>query len=121
MSYATYEFYTDTYLGTAITAEDFPRLAARAAEYIDQFTFDRAAVETNPTLVNKIRLANCAMAEEIQTVEGGESVGVASESLGNHSVTYIVGASETLTAPERYNIACRRYLGNTGLMYRGVA
>lgn len=42
MIYADYAYYTDTYGGKAVSAEDFPRLAAEASAYLDRVTFGRA-------------------------------------------------------------------------------
>lgn len=41
MSYADYAFYTDTYGGTVITAEDAPKSLQKASETIDSLTYCR--------------------------------------------------------------------------------
>lgn len=38
MAYADYAFYTTVYLGNAISEDDFPRLAARASDYVYEYT-----------------------------------------------------------------------------------
>jgi len=125
IAYADLTFYTETFLGVSISAQDFPRLALRASEIIDQVTFDRAADVIDAgidfDLIDKIKSAVCAVAEQIQTlVISGGGAGIKSESLGNHSVTYVDGASPTLTLDEQYYLTARTYLGSTGLMYRGI-
>ena len=36
--YATYTFYTETYLGSALTEQDFARAATRASSFIVHYT-----------------------------------------------------------------------------------
>jgi hypothetical protein len=117
-AYATYSYYSGTYLGTAITSADFPRLALRASAVIDQLTFNRAATDTDNTTA--IEMATCALAEELQTIDAEGAVGIQSESVGSHSVTYAQGSTMTLTADQRLAKVARLYLANTGLMYRGI-
>jgi hypothetical protein len=113
-AYATYSDYTSTYLGAAIASADFARLALRASEFLDQATFDRAASETDTAIVAKLKMATCAVAEEIQKLEASGGA-IVSETIGRHSVTYQAPGTED----ERLTKAAKRYLGSTGLMYRG--
>ena len=41
MTYADYDYYSGTYLGT-VSEEDFPRLAVRASSFLDYYTQNRA-------------------------------------------------------------------------------
>ena len=93
--YADFPYYQDFYCGTSITdAAAFRTAAARASDYIDNVTFGRLASNIPETQYH-------------------------------YSVTYSTPA-ETLTAllsgksvsDYLYSI-CLRYLGRTGLMYRG--
>ena len=113
--YADYRYYKEEYLGSRIEETDFPRLALRAAAYLDQVTFQRLAdLEPVPEAAKK---ALCAIAELEQRLEEGER-GKASEQVGNYRVSWEAGHGAELAA-ERYE-AARRYLGATGLLYRGV-
>jgi hypothetical protein len=113
-AYATYSYYSATYLGTAITEANFARLALRASAWIDRLTFQRAATETVVATVDLIKMATCAVAEEIQTVEAdGSADGIQSEAIGQNSVTYATSSTKQLTAA--------LYLGSTGLMFPGFA
>ena len=47
MAYADYEYYTTTYLGTAIQEADFPRLSLRASSFLDYYTQSRAVQNKN--------------------------------------------------------------------------
>jgi hypothetical protein len=123
-AYADYTYYSGTYLGAAIASADFARLALRASSQIDAMTFDRAAVivaaATDTATIDKIKMAMCAVAEELQAIEAdGNADGIASESIGSNSVTYADNATRRMTADERLSKAARVYLATTGLMFLG--
>ena len=120
-SYVTYTYYTTTYLGSLIASANFAALALRASAVIDQLTFGRAALETNLTTVDSIKMACCAVAEELQNQAGSSGGGIQSESIGANSVTYVKGAAATLTDKEKLSRAAVLYLGNTELMFKGFA
>jgi hypothetical protein len=124
-AYATYSFYTTTYLGTAIASADFAALALRASAIIDQVTFNRAAAivtaGTDTATIALIGMATCAVAEEYQKFEqtGGDSI--QSESVGSHSVTYTANAYAQMPIIKKLAKAAELYLGSTGLMFMGFA
>ncbi len=118
-AYADYAFYTLTYLGAAIAQADFDRLALRASVVIDQVTYGRAApviaAGEDADAIEKIKLATCAVAEELQSQsQGGQ---IQSERVGQHSVTYNVG--QATSEKHRLSEAAKLYLWSTDLMYRG--
>ncbi len=118
--YADYTYYSETFLGTAIALADFERLALRASAQIDRLTFDQAAAiitaNTDTAKVAAIKMATCAVAEAIQSVEASPEV--SSERVGQHSVTYNIG--KPVSEQTRLTDAARLWLAPTGLMYRGV-
>jgi hypothetical protein len=121
-SYADYTYYTGTYLGTAIASADFPRLALRASATIDNLTFNRAATETDVTTIDKIKMATCALAEELQKEDLADGIdGIQSESIGSNSVTYAENSGKRLTNETKQSKAAKLYLSSTGLMFRGFA
>ena len=129
MVYVDYSYYTDTFLGNAIAAADFPRLAKRASERVDYLTRQRAAVYFAEVGQDPIRDATCAVAEILRESENASALAgnalVKSESVGGHSVSYAVpddiGTQVGQTALNaRINAAVAQYLGGTGLLYRGV-
>jgi len=121
-AYADYTYYTGTYLGNLIASADFNRLALRASAQIDKLTFNRAAAETDLNNINSIKMATCAVAEEVQKIEqDGGNDAIQSESIGNNSITYAAGATRTRTTTQRYEAVAADYLGQTGLMFRGFA
>ena len=121
MAYATFQYYTESYKGTALKEEDFPAYANRASALIDHVTFDRLKGLADDQILDAARDATCAVAETLYTsattAEGGS---IASISNDGYSVNYRdTGGSKEL---RREVVALiRTYLANTGLMYRGVA
>lgn len=121
--FADYTYYTDTFLGVSIPSTEFERLALRASEEVEALTFNRASVvidaNTDTANISAIKKATCAIAELLYDIEinGSEQGAIQSEKVGNHSVTYVAGG----TASDADNIksTALRYLGLTGLMYKG--
>jgi hypothetical protein len=124
-AYADFTYYGGTFLGTAIASADFPRLALRASAVIDQVTFDQAAAvvlaDTETAVIDKIQMAVCAVAEEIQVQESNGGIdGITSERVGNQSVSYGSNSKAALSNEQKQQRAAKLYLASTGLMYRGV-
>ena len=129
--YADFPYYQDFYCGTVFTdAAAFRTAAARASDYIDDVTFGRLASNIPEPFAEPVKKCACALAEvfelQRQVYASTDGSGVKkSETQHNYSVTYSTPA-ETLTAllsgksvsDYLYSI-CLRYLGRTGLMYRG--
>lgn len=137
MAYADYEYYTTTYLGTAIQEADFPRLSLRASSFLDYYTQSRAVQNKN---LDALKMACCAVAEQYQTIdtaqalaqkalnaslsaEGGE---LQSQTVGNWSKSYRSSGESAQAAVESAKLAqamlssiAQQYLAGTGLLYRG--
>jgi nitrogen regulatory protein PII-like uncharacterized protein len=117
--YTDYEFYLHTYRGTAIAAEDFARLARRASAVIDQVTYNRTAAvilaDEDEDTIEKIKMATCAVADEVYTLEASGGV-IQSESVGRHSVTYATPASQQ----KRLDNVAKTYLWTTELMLKRI-
>lgn len=124
MAYVDYEYYTTEYLGSAIAESAFPALELRASAVIDQLTFDRAApiieADTDAMTVTRIKNAVCAVAEELQKIEAAGGLdGIASENIGNYSVTFTENADKRLTNAKKLMDAAGLWLVYTGLLYSG--
>lgn len=117
MVYADYNYYRTEYMGHVIAEVDFPRLALRASEYIDAYTWGNVAkLDVVPTEVKK---AVCAIAEKLCNYNSSSTTAkVTSESVGSYSVTYDTTSSKTLE--QDIGLSLKLYLGNTGLLYRGL-
>ena len=122
-AYVDFEFYTNEYGGTAIVSASFNRLARQASLVIDQVTFERAYdvidADIDTELIEKIKLATCAIAEELKSQEDNGIKNVASESVGSHSVSYVVNADVQRTKNSKLVNAAKLYLSSTGLMFGG--
>lgn len=124
MRYAEYTFYQTEYLGDRITDEStFNRLALRASERLDYFTFGKIDGED---VSDSARLAVCSMADilfwEEKRKNAHDGRELASESNDGYSVSF-ASASETerqgLTDRQLYQ-AAYVYLSQSGLMDFGV-
>lgn len=118
--YADFAYYTTTYLGTAIAESAFPQLALRASAAIDQMTFGRAENETDTAVIDKISMAMCAVAEELQKQDAsGGADGVASESQGNYSVSFFEHSSKAKSNQAKLMDVAKLWLANTYLLFAG--
>lgn len=112
MSYADSDYYKSVYHG-AMSDADFERLSRKASAYLDSLTFGR--IKDDWTGDARVKDACCAVAEQLyQQEQGGE---IASESTGGWSRSYVTAGK---TAAASLRDTARRYLSNTGLLYRGV-
>lgn len=136
MAYADYEYYTTTYLGTAIKEDDFPRLSLRASSFLDYYTQGRAAQNSD---LDALKMACCAVAEQFQYIDTAQSLAqkslsaslesdgeLQSQTVGSWSKTYRSGGdsaqqaiSSVQTAQATLGSIAQQYLSGTGLLYRG--
>ena len=113
-----YKFYTDTYHGCSVSADEWPQLAARAQDQLNRYK--RIYTVTAPEQ-DAEAMAICAMADALAyfaAVQNGTG-GVASASIGSVSVSYgnaaNIDCSPKGQAKELYRCAAQ-YLD----IYRGV-
>lgn len=121
-TYITFQFYQDVFHGSSISLDDFDSLALRASAEIDRLTFGRAEVVvtagTDTDTIQLIRLATCAVADELQKWDAvGVNGLVQSERVGQVAIAYAPGASNMETKISKH---AKTYLWSTGLMYRGL-
>ncbi|MCM1506612.1 MAG: hypothetical protein NC177_05690 [Ruminococcus flavefaciens] len=137
MAYADFPYYQDFFKGTLISdVETFRTFSERASEFVDTATFDRLAdAELLSRHRTKIQKCVCALTEQFFkrniAFSGGipsdEDMPKTSESIGEYSISianpydYVQEISMT---DEDFQKALKstvlRYLGNTGLLFRGV-
>ena len=127
-AFADYTFCTGTYGGTSIPASTFAALALRASYEVDRQTLERASATikagTSLSLIEKIKMATCAVAEQLNSFAAAsltDGTGIASERVGDHSVTYLSGNDRRDQEADAITDTVERYLGLTGLMFRGIA
>lgn len=120
--FASYSFYTTTYGGSAIAQTSYDYYAKKASAFIDHATNELASetitADVDDELIEAIQLAACAVAEQIQRNEQGGAV--QSERVGSYSVSYVETPAKQLSEYSKVIQAMKPYLGNSGLMYRGV-
>lgn len=131
--YADFTDYKELYYGQQIAdAEVFRTAAARASEYMDSVTFGRLESGVPEAFAEPVKKCCCALAEafylqqQAYTCASTDGTGAKkSETQHNYSVTYSTPA-ETLASllngksfSEYLYSLCLRYLGRTGLLYRG--
>lgn len=113
---ADFDFYATSFHGAADEAT-FTRLSIPAAAELDSLTFGRIDGDVLSVHEMSIKYAYCALIDAFITNENGG--GIASESNDGVSVSYVAGVSKAKTDDDRIYDAAVRYLGNTGLLYRG--
>lgn len=119
MIYADYEYYSQEFHGDRIPEDKFPAAARDASREIDYVTFGR--LEAADDIPDKVKEACCAAAEVLYLTEDAAlkaAGGISSEKVGELSVTYSAGGTSG-SAGGAVRDVIKKYLGNTGLMYRG--
>ncbi len=134
MAYAEFSFYQITYHGTLIPdADSFQTAAERASDYLDSVTFGRLLNGIPDDLHDRVQRCCCALADAWQTCilqknvmlnlsgsKTAESVGKYSVSYGNPTDTFAALLSgDTSGFADYCKSICMRYLGTTGLLFRG--
>lgn len=105
MAYADYEFYKGVYCGFAVKEEEFPYYAERAADYINgKLCF----MEVN----DNTKKACCALAEVYSKHDKGG--GIAAEKVGDYSVNFVAGISNTLSLEEQLAAVLKTYFKTVG-------
>lgn len=136
MVYADFEYYANTYLGTAIEYNDFSRLSLRASAFLDYYTQGRAAKNAE---LDALKMCCCAIAEQYQYIDTAKALAqksitsslenngeLQSQTVGSWSKTYRSGGdsaqqalSSVQTAQAALATIAQQYLAGTGLLYRG--
>lgn len=111
MIYADYDYYSNDYHGSKLTADNYSYYAGKASKYIDLLTFGRASTYDDAT--GAIKSACCALAEIYAAHDN--SYGKTSERVGDLSVTY---AALNDRARELKSVIVA-YLAHTGLLFAG--
>lgn len=115
--YSDFVFYTGTYNG-ALTEEEYKRFSVRASAEIDRMTSQRAKTATGETL-DFVKLAECAVIDELSYQSLGGSGDVTSESNDGISRSYATGAVSK-SSRQRIEAAAFTFLCNTNLLYVGI-
>ncbi len=119
MAYADAAYYT-TYLcgkSAVIDTALFPFYSKQASKYIDRLTFGNITTATED-----VKDCTCEIAEYLYRSESTRRAdGIKSETIGQYSVTYdTTGATEEEVKNKAILSICKKWLGDSGLMYCGV-
>ena len=114
--YADYNFYSEVYHGTIATAENFDNAELEAEAFVNTITFGR--IERMDDIPDEAKYAVCSVTDAMVKFSESRKNNVASESNDGYSVTYASGVTDADCNREMQSRA-RRWLANTGLMYRG--
>lgn len=115
--YADYAFYTESYNG-ALTETEFNRFSIRAAAEINRITSQRARKTTGEVL-EAVKMAECAVIEELSYQSLGGSGDVTSESNDGISRSYATGAVAK-SSRQRIDAAAFTWLSDTNLLFVGI-
>lgn len=118
--FADYSYYTDSWAGTLIPAQEFNSYA-RNAERLINYIVNGGVKEVTVQVQNAV----CAAAEaayELRQSVANIPQGIKSESTDGYNVTYKDYNADDLADREKRAMfkAIRQELYNTGLLYQGV-
>jgi len=118
--FADYSYYTDSWAGTLIPAQEFNSYA-RKAERLINYIVNGGVKE----VTDEVKNAVCAAAEvayELRQSVANIPQGIKSENTDGYSVTYKDYNADDLADREKRAMfkAIRQELYNTGLLYQGV-
>lgn len=106
MAYADYDYYVKTYGGSSVSSTDWPAASRDASAFLDILTYGR--LKGHPERVSdEVKMAVCAAAEasaRYTAAASSHAAGVASESVGSQSVSYLNG-EETGKAKQQEMLA----------------
>ena len=119
--YADYTFYTTEYKGSLIPETAFAEQAREASAYLDYITHNRIpATELPESVMVKVKMAMCSVAEICYKQMTDETPAVSSESVGNHSKSYAVVNRGFAERQHEKLSKAKMYLHGTGLLYGGL-
>ena len=124
MSHVNYEYYANTYGGTAITADNAPRALQKASDTVDALTYcrivERGVDDLTPFQKGIVQRVVCALAEWQEN--NADLLDAPYNSYAINGVSVSVGAAKTVKQVCGVMIPSGLYaeLVKTGLCYRGV-
>ena len=115
--YGDFSFYTNKYQGT-LTETEYNRFSVRASAEIDRITTQKAKTATSAE-IDLVKLAECAVIDELSFQSLGGSGDVTSESNDGISRSYATGAVSK-SSRQRIDAAAYTFLCNTNLLFCGI-
>lgn len=115
--YGNYAYYKETYNGV-LTEAEYTRFSIRATAEIDRITLNRAKTATGE-LLEAVKMAECAVIDELSYQSFGGSGDVTSESNDGISRSYATGVVAK-SSRQRIDAAAYTWLSNTNLLFSGI-
>lgn len=120
MGYVDYTFYQEEYYGAAVKEADFPHFEQKASAYVDDITFFR--IRDHPERLGRdVKMAVCALMDELYRQEDVLNHGRASSFNNDGYSENLSYGRDSRSDTRRLRDIATQYLGNTGLLYRGVS
>lgn len=119
-----YKYYIEDFGGEKISTESaFKKVRDLAEIYMDDFTSGRAAIDTGNE--HRIKSCLCEMCDYIfDFTMKNRGKFKKSENTDGYSVIYVTEVSDgqdfTKVLESKLYLVAKAYLGNTGLIYRGI-
>ena len=120
---ATYDFYQTEYFGKLLSAEEFPKCATKADDFLRLLTYNQyCSPNLSAHQLQMVKLCECAIADLYFQLKTGalKNSSFSKETVGSHSVTYRDPSDIALIFSVEVQKAGYRYLLTTGLLYRGA-
>ena len=120
ISYTTTEYYNEKYLQgrqAVIDAASFPLYALKATQRIKQYTGEN--IDEALPIIDEVQMCCCELAEALFKDEQEDTKGIASEKVGEHSVSYVSPEAKEKLLGYTISSIIYNWLAMTGLLYRG--
>lgn len=114
--YVDYQYYRDTFHGSAMTEAEFPNAEIEAEAFVNAVTFGR--LRRLDKIPDCAKDAICSAADVIGEYSKGMESDISSESNDGYSVTY-KAALKSEECEKSMKAKVKRHLSGTGLMYGG--
>lgn len=115
-TYADYTYYTDTYKGAVLDAASFPLYALKSTQKIKLHIFDRVDKDNAS---DEVKMCCCELAELIYKHEKEDNGNVASEKVGEYSISYVDKQKIESAFRGQCIEIIYNWIADTGLLYRG--
>lgn len=116
--YSDFPFYKDTYNGV-LTEAEYNRFSVRATAEINRVTSGKAKTAEGENIIEAVKMAECAVIDELSFQSLGGSGDVTSESNDGISRSYATGAVSK-SSRQRIDAAAYTWLSSTNLLYCGI-
>ena len=114
--YVDYQYYRDTFHGSAMTEAEFPNAEIEAEAFVNAVTFGR--LRRLDKIQDCVKDAICSAADVMGEYSKGMESDISSESNDGYSVTY-KAALKSEECEKSMKAKVKRHLSGTGLMYGG--